>query len=230
MRRVVAVLGCAVALLLTAPANAAVTQVGLWTMNEVAGATVMRDATTPAENGDVGANVHTGVAKGADRGYAFPGGAGGSANASNIVVVPDSSTLNPGSRDFHVTVQVSLSAADGVEDNLAQKGQSCPTCQLWKLELYDGIPKFYVKGSSTARSVTHTSKVSDGLPHTIVADKLGASLRLTVDGVAVSKSVTVGSVSNASTMTAGGKQRCNGGTVECDNYAGWMGKLLYSVG
>jgi hypothetical protein len=230
MRRAVAVLGCAVALLLAAPASAATTQVGLWTMNEAAGATVMRDATTPAEHGVVGANVQTGVARGAAGGYAFPGGAGGSPHAGNVVVVANSSTLNPGSRDFHVTVRVSLSAAEGVEDNLTQKGQSCPTCRLWKLELYDGIPRFYVKGSSTARSVTHTTAVNDGLTHTIVADKLGASLRLTVDGVTVSKSVRVGSVSNASAMTVGGKQRCNGRTVECDNYAGWMGYVLYSFG
>jgi Laminin G domain len=190
----------------------------------------MADATTPAENGAIGANVRTGVARGAERGYLFPGGAGGSTNAGNIVTLASSSTLNPGSRDFHVTVRVNLSAAAGVEDNLAQKGQSCPTCRLWKLELYDGIPKFYVKGSSTARSVTHTTAVNDGLTHTVVADKLGASLRLTVDGVAVAKSVRVGSVGNASAMTVGGKQNCNGGSVECDNYAGWMGYVLYSFG
>jgi len=214
----------AVSMAWSTPAFAATT-VGNWQMGEAAGATVMDDWSSYNNDGVIGSGVKSGVAFGTDTGYEFTSpGETVDGNDTPLVLVKDSSSLDPGSRNMQITVEVVTTDADA---NLLQKGQAGTYGGHYKVEINAGKPACQFRGSVRERLTTWHTKINDGKPHTIVCTKLGDRSRISVDGAtAITHWGGVGTISNAKKLSIGGKWECNGTTVDCDYYTGLMGRAL----
>lgn len=204
------------------PASAA-TLAAAWYMNEPQGATVMQDSSANNHDGKIGSKVRTGVAVSTTKGYRFNGGDGSTADTSRLVLVDDAASLNPGSRNMHIEVQIRTTS--GADANLLQKGQAGTWGGMYKVELNAGKPACYFTGDVRQRIVTWGSKVNDGAVHTIKCDKLSDRIRISVDGKPpVTAWNGVGSIRNYKKVAIGGKHECNPGAgVDCDYYTGDIG-------
>jgi hypothetical protein len=247
---VVGATSMALATLATTSASAAGTVVGSWPMNESSGS-VMADTSGSHLDGAIGSAVRLG---GGDQGYLFPGWTGnvdGSGQlsgkvpaAAGAVSVPDAAdVLDPRTGDISVSIvlQATLTAsgrlptASGASYNIVQKARANDPGGFWKLELAGSgstIGKLRWVLSDGADKVVLTSKprVDDGAWHTVVAERRGNQMVLTVDGTSVSKSAaTVGDIhptgSWSATTTVGKKP---GSTDPKDAFAGRLRQLVVS--
>jgi hypothetical protein len=188
----------------------ATTTVGLWNFNERSGPAI--DSAGSQQNGTVGSLVQrTGSVYRYSTGTTLPA-------ANRLVIVGDSSVLDPGTSDYAVTVRFKTARA---ASNIVQKGQATTPGGYWKVEIHNGLATCLFKGSSGQRSVLSTSRVNNGVFHTVRCDRTSNSVSITVDG-AKQRTITgpTGSISNSLEMAIGGKSRCNQTTVGCDFFAG----------
>src|SRR5690349_12114681 len=141
IRRTLAVLlTVASALMGTAAAADAATvrPVALWGMNEPAGARTMLDSSGNDLRGSVGGEVLSGVRASGATGYRFtrldpdtpP------AHPRHVVSVPDRSALDPGTRDYAITVRLRTTYQFG---NIIQKGQATAAGGNFKMQIPRGI-------------------------------------------------------------------------------------------
>jgi hypothetical protein len=196
------------------PAKAATT-VGLWHMDELSGQAI--DSSGMGNNGTL-ENV-TRVAPGFDgtgRAYSFNG-------TSSRVVIPNSSSLNPGALDVSMTAHVKFSVIppQSVGDyDLIRKGTG-----IYKMEIVNTGQAFCrFVGSTTKLSVKKGPNLADGQWHTIVCRKTTSGVTLTVDGTSYSKSGSVGSISSSAPLYFGAKP--NGG----DRYNGILDEVTIVFG
>jgi hypothetical protein len=223
IRRTLAVLlTVASALMGTAAAADAATvrPVALWGMNEPAGARTMLDSSGNDLRGSVGGEVLSGVRASGATGYRFtrldpdtpP------AHPRHVVTVPDRSALDPGTRDYAITVRLRTTYQFG---NIIQKGQATAAGGNFKMQIPRGIVQCLFRGSSGSRLVTAPHAVNDGRWHTVRCERTGTGVALIVDGSTVARrSGWTGRISNSWPVSIGGKTSCDQIEVGCDYYAG----------
>jgi Laminin G domain len=198
----VALAAASIVVLFAANAQAAPVTVGLWHLNEARGATVARDSTSPANNGSISGAVTTGVAGHLGTAYHFAGG---------VVTVPDSSTLDPGTRPFTVSMFLRVPASLGIGDyNVLQKGRATTAVDSSRKVVV-------VKASST--------DIADGRWHSVTCRRSATSVSISVDGaVKATTNITLGTIANTSPFQFGGKG------VGLHSYIGDMDEVSLRIG
>jgi hypothetical protein len=174
--------------------------------------------TDSSGNGNDGTTYNV-VTSGA--GYIFDG-------STSMAVVPDSPTLNPGTRDFSFTVQIqtTIVPASGTDYDILRKGLATSTGGDYKVELIRSSGKakaFCVIRDANGKQAALTGKtnLADGKLHTITCARSGTKLTLKVDSLSTlkKKGIAVRSIDNASSLVIGAKS-AEGGGVENDWYPG----------
>ena len=228
MRRLVvlaAFLGLVTTVVACEPGGADVT-IALWQMNEGSGARTMVDSGPKGINGSIGSAVQTGVSQSGAKGYRWSAvnPTAPPAKPERLVRVPDS-RLNPGSRDFAVTVRFRTTASSG---NMIQKGQGQTPGGYFKWEIPGGRPfclfasldsQGNLRGS---RGIKAPRALNNGAWHTVRCEKTADQVVMTIDGSTVVRSSTgpIGSISNSMPLSIGGKSQCDQVSVDCDYWAG----------
>ena len=216
-----ALLAAVLGIALPAPASA-LTVVAQWNMDNTFG-TTMTDISGNANDGATTDVVTSGS------GYIFNG-------SSSKVVVPNSSTLNPGTNDFSFSAQVQTDQIPpiGIDYDLIRKGLSTSTGGEYKLEIVNnrglGKAKCVVTDSlGNIASERGKTNIADGLLHTLTCIKTATGLTLQVDALppATQPATLTGSVSNTRPLTIGVKVA----TVPGDDwYNGTMRSASVSIG
>jgi Concanavalin A-like lectin/glucanases superfamily len=203
------------------PARAdAVHTVASWSMNEPAGATVMRDGSGNGLHGRIGGEVATGVESGGQRGYRFerlepdtpP------AHPGHLVVVPDDADLDPGTRDFSITLRLRTTDYFG---NVIQKGQATVAGGSYKMQIPSGRVQCWFRGSAGSVLVTAPQAINDGRWHLVQCWRNSAGVGLAIDGATVAtRQGATGTIANRWPVSIGGKTSCDQIEVGCDYFAG----------
>lgn len=175
------------------PQASAATFGASWQFNETSGSAV--DSSGNANSG----TLHGGITR-TGTGYDFDGSTG-------YVSVPDSSTLDPGAGNIALTVRFNVDPVPrGYDFDLVRKGLSTTSGGDYKAEVvYGGRGLCHFRGSKNSVTITGGSGLESGT-HVLKCVKTGTSVKLLVDGsVKVTKTVTVGSISNGSAVPLGAK-------------------------
>jgi hypothetical protein len=220
-------LAMAVPALGTPSAFAGSTAAASWLMGETSG-TTMHDSSGNGNNGTTHNVKMTGAS-----GYRFD------PTARSKVVVPNSSTLNPGASTFSYSVKMQSShvPASGTDYDLMRKGIGTTTGGEYKIEIVyangQGRAFCIVKDSrGVAASVKGTTNVTDGKVHTLTCVKTASGLTLKVDALRPrTKTVTggLGPISNTTALVIGAKSPTVTGTAG-DWYNGALLSARISVG
>jgi tellurite resistance-related uncharacterized protein len=206
---------------LAAPARAAANRtVALWNMDEPPGATQLVDSSGNGLHGTIGTDVESGHEYDGAIGHRFsfvlpnqpP------ANPQRLDTVPHDDRLNPGTRDFAVTVRIWTKQNFG---NIVQKGQSGAAGGYWKFEQPKGRVTCLFRGSQDSVAVKSDVLVNDQKWHTIRCERDARGLTMTIDGVHVTRrSAQPGNIANNRPITIAGKGNCNQDTITCDYFVG----------
>jgi hypothetical protein len=194
--------------------------VASWRMDERPGARTMADSTGNGLDGRVGREIRTGVRVDGATAYHFdrlppdtpP------THPEHLAMVDDSHELDPGDRDFAITVRLRTTGKFG---NIVQKGQAAARGGNFKMQIPSGIAQCHFRGSRTTVQVASRSRLNDGRWHTVRCVRTGSGLQMDVDGRTVArKSGWTGAIANSWPLTVGGKTGCDQHKVGCDYYAG----------
>lgn len=200
-------------------ANAATVQVASWQMDD--GGTTMADATG---RGHVGTLHNVKVRQPGVSGSAF-----GFLSKPSYVTVPSASDLNPGTGNFSYTVRVRFSVRPSptvVDYDLLRKGLSTTAGGSYKMEiLQSGAAYCNFRGSTGEAKVIGSANLANNVWHTITCSRTPTSVRLTVDGSSVAKTISTGTISNTSPVYIGAKDSAGN-----DQYAGLMDAVTVSLG
>ncbi|WP_432824207.1 laminin G domain-containing protein [Dactylosporangium sp. CA-092794] len=189
-------------------------------MNESGGTRTMTDTSGHGLDGTVGSEVLTGVNGAGATGYRFtrlqpdtpP------THPWHLATVPSAADLNPGDRDYAVTVRLRTQYHFG---NIVQKGQATVEGGNFKLQIPNGIVQCLFRGDRGTVIVSSRSRLNDGAWHTVRCERTGTGLALTVDGtVEARRAGRTGYIANAWPLSIGGKTACDQIDVGCDYYAG----------
>ncbi len=199
-----------------------------WEMNEPAGTTVMVDDSGNGIDGAVGSAVETGTIVDGATAYHWDATAPNQppAKPERLVQVNDG-RLNPGDRDFAVTVRFRTTHDYG---NMIQKGQSTTRGGYFKWEIPKGRLMCLFRsrdhfgnllGQKSVRSPLDMP-LNDGRWHTVRCEKTVDRVTMTIDGAVTVQSSrgTIGPISNTVPLTIGGKLNCDQVTTTCDYFAG----------
>jgi hypothetical protein len=232
-RRSAAVVTTAVliALCSVAPARAATGRtVAYWRMNESPGARTMVDSSGNGMRGTIGREVRAGVRVNGVTGYRFdriepdtpP------ARPGHLVTVPDRADLDPGTRDFTVSLGLRTTGKFG---NIVQKGQATVAGGNYKLQIPNGIAQCMFRGSSGFLQVNAPRRINDGRWHLVRCTRTDQGLTLSIDGSTVARREgRTGRIANSWPLTIGGKTDCDQIEVGCDYYAGDLDFIEISAG
>jgi Concanavalin A-like lectin/glucanases superfamily len=227
MKRASAVLltSAAAVLMLPAGAQAAPATVGLWHLDEPAGATVAHDATNPANNGQISGAVTAGVPDYSGHAFHFAGG---------VVTVPDATALDPGTKPFTVSMWLRVPSNLSTGDyNVLQKGRATTPGGQYKIEIGGTLQRGVGKPrctivDRTGKAVVVKSRdtdIADGRWHSVLCRRTASSVSISVDGRTRATTTTgLGSVANASPLLFGGK--ANG----VHSYPGDMDEVALRIG
>jgi hypothetical protein len=196
-----------------------------WQMNESSSATVMTDSSGHGINGTIGSAVVRGKTEGGvtfyQWGYVRPNDP--PPKPERLVQV-NNSQLNPGTRDYAITVRFRTTRNFG---NMIQKGQSHTSGGYFKWQIPSGKLSCLFRGRTSSGAtvqggVNSGSKLlNDGVWHTVRCERTASQVRMTVDGVVTgTKSGPTGSISNTVPLTIGGKLQCDQVEVSCDYFQG----------
>jgi Concanavalin A-like lectin/glucanases superfamily len=222
-RRWIAALTASIAAVTTGatPAGAASgATVAHWAMDEPAGASIMYDSSGNGLHGRIGSEVVTALRTGDARGYSFsrlqpdtpP------AHPRHLVVVPDYPALDPGDRDYAVSLRLRMRDQFG---NVIQKGQATVPGGSFKIQVPSGKVQCWFRGSAGQVLVTAPRPVNDGRWHTITCTRYRTGVVVTIDGAAAaSRSGATGTIMNSWPLSIGGKTACDQVEVGCDYFAG----------
>jgi hypothetical protein len=211
------------------PANAAATiTLTDWQLNEPPGATVMADSSGNGINGAVGSAIQTGFFVDGVTGYHWNSTAPNQfpPKPERLVQVPDS-RLNPGTRDYAVTMRFRTSRTFG---NMIQKGQASTRGGYFKWEIPKGRLMCLFRSRDQFGNLLGNKSVksplemplNDGLWHTVRCEKTVDRVTMTIDGSIVIQSSrgTIGPISNDVPLTIGGKLNCDQIETTCDYFVG----------
>ncbi|MGI5241540.1 laminin G domain-containing protein [Dactylosporangium sp. CA-139066] len=194
--------------------------VARYDMNERPGARTMVDSSGHGLNGVVGSEVITGVSTSNATGYRFtrlepdtpP------THPRHLATVGSAPALNPGGRDFAVTVRLRTQYHFG---NIVQKGQATVDGGNFKLQIPNGIVQCLFRGDRGSLIVSSRSRLNDGNWHTVRCERIADGLTLAVDGRVEAKRLgRTGYIANSWPLSIGGKTACDQVGVGCDYYAG----------
>ncbi|GIF04073.1 laminin G domain-containing protein [Actinoplanes siamensis] len=231
MRHTVALLTSTI-LLTGTPAAAHPAQafpVAYWAMNEPPGATRMSDSSGNRLDGHIGDEVGTGVYVQGSSGYRFdrlqpdtpP------ARPGHLVVVPDAPGLNPGTRNFAVTIRLRTTNHFG---NIIQKGQSTTGGGNFKLQIPNGRVQCSFRGDRGVLEADAPHAINDGDWHVVTCVRVGTGVALAIDGRRVAgRQGWTGAIGNSWPLTIGGKLDCDQVTVGCDYFAGDLDYVTVEV-
>jgi hypothetical protein len=209
------------------PAEAAASvRLADWQMNEPAGTTVMVDSSGNGSNGSIGRAIQTGYTYAGATGYHW-----GSTNPNGYPAKPErlvtvsNDRLNPGSRDYAVTVRFRTTHSYG---NMIQKGQSETPGGYFKWEIPKGMLMCLYRSRDSKgnllgqKAVTTPFPLNDGAWHTVRCEKTVDRVTMTIDGTTVVRSSrsTIGPIGNTMPLSIGGKVACDQVKVTCDYFAG----------
>jgi Bacterial Ig-like domain/Laminin G domain len=206
-----------------------------WEMNELPGATTMSDSSGNGVDGTVGSAVRTG--------YQFDGATGYQWTKTNPNEAPakperlvqvDSDRLNPGYRDFSITLRFRTTHSAG---NLLQKGQSTNKGGYFKFQNVRGqitclVRGYDEQGNMLSKAVnTGVTPLDDGKWHTLTCARTADRVTLRVDGSSKVRTALgpTGSISNDVPLTLAGKPNCDQVTVTCDYFSGEMDYLHFHI-
>jgi hypothetical protein len=222
VRALVAVAAAGTVFVAAAPvANAAATiPLAVWEMNEPRGAQVMVDSSGNGRHGDIGDEVVTGWVIDGATAYHFPWLKPNTppAHPEHLVIVPDSANIDPGTRDYAITMRVRWTHKFG---NMIQKGQSNTAGGQFKWQAPNGVVQCLFKGSSGRRGVGSGRALNDGVWHVIRCERTANAVTMTVDGVVVSRNLgPTGNINNTRPLSIAGKTNCDQITITCDYFPG----------
>lgn len=199
-----------------------------WEMNEAPGSQVMTDNSGNNITGAIGSAVQVGTFLDGATGYAWDNGSPTAPppKPERLVQVNDS-RLNPGNRDFAITVRFRTTRSYG---NMIQKGQSQTPGGYFKWEIPSGILMCLFRsrslngtllGEKSVKSPA-TMPLNDGVWHTVRCEKTVDRVTMTIDGTTTVQSNrgTIGSISNNVPLTIAGKGNCDQVEVTCDYFSG----------
>ena len=204
--------------------------VARWEMDERAGARTMMDSGGRGLHGRIGREVRTDTHVNGEIGYRFdrlepdtppphPG---------HLVTVRDADVLDPGTRDYTVTVRLRTTHKFG---NIIQKGQATVSGGNFKLQIPSGIVECLFRGSASSIMVASPRRLNDGRWHTVRCARTDDGLTLSVDGSTVARrSGWTGRIANSWPLSIGGKTDCDQIDVGCDYYAGDLDYVEISAG
>lgn len=196
-----------------------------WQMNEAAGAKVMVDASGHV-NGQIGSAVQTGVTVMGATAYRWPFTSPTKPPAQpQRIIQAQSSTLNPGSGTYIVTLRYRTTEPFG---NIIQKGQGGAKGGYFKIEGPGGHLNCVFRGTSSTgaflrKDVESPKTLDDGAWHLAVCTRTATALTLSIDGVVVATAHgSSGTIANPNPVTIGGKLNCDQVKVTCDYFSGWI--------
>jgi hypothetical protein len=196
--RLLAAVMVASAFLVATAAPASAATVALWHMDESSGQ--MIDSSGSGNHGTLQnvTRVSPGF-NGSGRAYSFNG-------TSSRVVVPNTSSLNPGSQNLTITAHVNFTVVPPASVGDYDLVRKQKVTGIYKMEIL-GTGQAFCKFKGTAGSVAVKAgpNLADGQWHTIVCRKTSSGATLTVDGASFSKSGSVGSISSTVALVLGGK-------------------------
>ena len=202
-----------------------------WSMDEPAGATVMRDDGPFGLDGAIGDDVEPG---GGYYSFTWPWNVQPAElppSVERLVVVDDAPALDPGLEDFEIEFRYRTNQNYG---NVLQKGQNTTVGGYFKIEQPFGFATCLFKDAAGAqKAVQARTSTSDGEWHTIRCEldrSFGdfGRLRLFVDGQLDQINTLnqpLGRIANDRPLTIGGKFQCNQVVVECDYFKGDVGEV-----
>jgi hypothetical protein len=205
-------------------AGAAGSLVAQWHMDETSG-TIMLDTSGAGNNGTL-SNIALGQPGISGTAYGFDG-------SDSFVTVPDSSSLDPGSRDISFTVNVSFPEVPATDYDLLRKGLSTSSGGDYKVEILkkksgtEAWASCFFGGSAAGKGITFKRDLADSQWHAITCAKTSSTISITVDGSTATKSVAVGSIANSSPLWLGAKFK---GTTPKDRYEGLMDEVSIQIG
>jgi hypothetical protein len=208
------------------PAQAAAnTPVAVWEMNEASGSRVLVDSGGNGLNGNIGTEVITGQLVDGATAFRFPRLTPNTppAHPEHLVTIPDDDRLDPGTRDFAVTVRMRTTAKFG---NIIQKGQSGTKGGYFKFQNPNGVVKCLFRGSLGQAGVGSGRPINDGQWHTVRCERTATGVTMTVDGVVTGRrNSPTGNISNTWPVSIGGKVFCDQIEITCDYYAGLIDRV-----
>jgi hypothetical protein len=223
---IAATAGVSVLALTSVPASAEATlPVAIWEMNEAPGTLVMTDSGPNAQHGSIGSEVLTGFTYEDGTGYDFQWLRPNTppAHPQHPVVVPDSDHLDPGTRDYAVTLRMRTTSSFG---NVFQKGQGGAPGGRYKIEAPKGIIVCAYQGSGGYVEVKSVQPVNDGAWHIVKCERTLKYVTLTIDGVVVAtKKGRTGTIANTWPISVGGKTSCDQIKVTCDYFPGEIDRV-----
>jgi hypothetical protein len=185
------------AILLVVPtASRAATLAASWPMNDPSNSTTMQDV---SGNGNDGTLI----------GGVTPTGSSFEFDGTGWVSVPNSSSLNPESRNVDITLEVNTTSMPGtgnLDFDLLRRGNA----KQYKVELIglngNGVALCRFRGNAAGKTIKGGPDLTDGNWHTIECIKTSSTVQLKVDGTTIKTvNVAIGSIS-ANTRTAVGSK------------------------
>jgi hypothetical protein len=208
------VVSAVVALASVVPVRAleAATTAGLWHMDETAGS-IAHDSSGNQNDGQL-------------QNVSFVSGGFGFDGKNSRVLVPDDATLDPGSQNITISVAVRFThrPTQSVHDyDIVRKGAMGT---FYKIEIaLSGRARCQFHGTAGAQGIVFGPDLSDGQWHTITCTKSAATISGSVDSSSASRAANIGSISNGTALSFGGKAR---GTQ--DLYLGDMADVKIVIG
>jgi hypothetical protein len=195
--------------------------VAIWEMDEQSGDRTMMDSSGRGLHGRIGDEVRVDNHVEDAVGYRFdrlqpdtppthPG---------HLVTVRDTDVLDPGTRDYTVSLRLRTTGKFG---NIIQKGQATTSGGNFKMQIPSGVVECTFRGSSGSLMVSSGQRrLNDGRWHTVRCSRTGDGLTLSVDDSTVARrSGWTGRIANSWPVSIGGKTSCDQIDVGCDYYAG----------
>jgi hypothetical protein len=206
------------ALFFAPPASAAsLTTLALWNMNETSGSTLV-DSSGHGINGTIGSEV---VKGGGVHTFNYLKPNTPPAHPGHLDTV-NSSKLNPGTRDFSITIRAKWTEPFG---NMIQKGQSGTAGGYFKWQAPKGIVQCLFRGSSGNAGVSSKTALNNGAWHVITCTRTATQVQMIVDGkVTATLKHATGNISNSKPLSIAGKTSCDQINVTCDY---WVGQMDY---
>lgn len=223
-------------MLIVAPApsaDAAATELlADWEMNEAPGATVMTDSGPNGINGVVGSAIQTGwVFDGATTYHWGATAPNQPPPKPERLVQVDDGRLNPGTRDYAITMRFRTWRTFG---NMIQKGQSSTRGGYFKWQIPQGILMCLFRSRDGSGNLLGNKSVkspsdmplNDGRWYTVRCEKTVDRVTMTIwtpDGAVITRQSsrgTIGPISNNVPLSIGGKLNCDQVTVTCDYFVG----------
>jgi Concanavalin A-like lectin/glucanases superfamily len=176
------------------PGLAQASVVADWEMTDVgAPPPTMTDSSNLGNNGTVSGGV-----VGDGKVFTFDG--------TGVAVVPDTSELNPASRNVAVTAVISFTKIPARDYDIVRKKPSGVKGMQYRMEIMStGKAKCFFTGDTGNSAVTARPVLNDGKYHTITCTKTSSTIGVTVDGRVKTKSVTIGSITNSQSISIGAK-------------------------